>query len=57
MKSISTEAIYKTNDDFKEYVNRYASQRHILVIDALHHKTVEEVADYYLKQSLEKIDE
>ena len=56
MKEISTEAVYTTNEDFKEYVDRYARQRHILVIDALHHKTVEEVADYYLKQSLEKID-
>ena len=48
MKEISTKAIYNSNDEFKEYVERYARQRHLLVTEALTHKTVEEVAKYYL---------
>ena len=49
--NISTKAVYKTNDDFKEYVDRYAHERGILVTEALSHKTIEEVARYYLENN------
>lgn len=38
---------YETNQDFKEYVNRYAAQRKITVDEALTHALVREAYDYY----------
>lgn len=54
---INTKAVYKTNEDFKSYVDNYARERQILVTDALNHKMVEEVANYYLQKDVDKIDE
>ena len=53
MDGISIQALYKANDDFKLYVERYARKEGILVVEALTHKMVEEVAEYYLKISME----
>ena len=54
---ISTKAVYDSNKEFHDYVERYARERQILVLEALTHKMVEEVADYYLKKDLGKVDE
>ena len=51
MKEISTKAVYDSNDEFKAYVDNYARSRQILVLEALTHKTVEEVAKYYLEKT------
>ena len=51
MNTISTKAVYESDQEFKDYVNNYARERHILVTDALTHKTVEEVAKYYLEKN------
>lgn len=54
---ISTKAVYDSNEEFHNYVERYARERQILVLEALTHKMVEEVAEYYLKKDLGKVDE
>lgn len=51
MGEISTEVVYKTNQEFRGYVDRFARERHVLISDALTYKTVEEVAKYYLEKS------
>lgn len=50
MKGLSIEAIYKSNEDFKEYVDKYARDRGLLVIEALNHKIVKEMAEYYVER-------
>ena len=54
---ISTKAVYDSNKEFHDYVDRYARERRILVLEALTHKMVEEVADYYLKKDIGKENE
>ena len=54
---INTRSVYESNQDFRLYVDNYARERQILVTDALMHKTVEEVANYYLQKDAGKVDE
>lgn len=40
-------AIYKANENFRKYVDKYCRTYHVLVEDALKHKLVQEVAKEY----------
>ena len=51
---ISTKAIYESNQEFHDYVDNYARERQILVVEALTHKMIEEVANYYLQKVVGK---
>jgi len=54
---VNTKSVYKTNQEFKDYVDNYARERQILVTDALKHRMVEITAEYYLQKDTGKIDE
>lgn len=45
---------YKTNADFKEYVDKYANKNHIPVDVALTHASVREAYEYYLEVENDK---
>lgn len=38
---------YNTNPDFKDYVDKYCTKHQIGVEEALEHKLVKEVSEYY----------
>ena len=38
---------YNTNEDFKEYVERYSKKHRCTVEEALKHKVVEDVYEHY----------
>jgi hypothetical protein len=42
-------ALYETNAEFKEYVDRYSHSRGISVEEALTHKTVRIVGEWIIK--------
>lgn len=46
------QALYRANDDFRGYVDRYARNRHILIDVALTHKIVKEYAMWMAEQEL-----
>lgn len=44
--------LYKTNQDFRDYVDRYSKKHDISKYEAMSHKLVQGVAEYY--RELEK---
>lgn len=44
---VDYEELYRKNKDFREYVDRYCMARNIPATEALKHKIVQEVGDYY----------
>lgn len=44
---MDAKAVYKVNDDFKEYVRRYCQKDGCTVEEALTHSTVRNAAEYY----------
>ena len=48
---------YKTDKDFKEYVDKYCHNRDVGIFEALAHITVHGVAKYYEDSKKDLIDE
>lgn len=46
---------YKSNPEFKKYVDSYCRSRQVGIFEALRHKTIREVAKYYDARVKEKL--
>ena len=47
---------YRTDKDFKEYVDKYCHNRDVGIFEALAHMTVHKVAEYYAGAKKDVID-
>lgn len=48
---MSTKEIYQNNKEFKEYMDRYLRKNNITLEEALQHKIIQDIAEYYNKRS------
>ena len=49
---IDIKALYRVNEEFKEYVRKYASKDGLLIEEALKHAVIRNAAEYYEAKEL-----
>lgn len=52
MELTRIQMMYKEDDDFRRYVDKYCKSKNVQVDVALQHETVREVGRYYVKENM-----